>query len=410
MILNLKDLKSIKTKQEIIAKDKKINSFLSMTNTPEPRPHVFLQGKKISNNKKFLKDNQTNTDLISFKNHFLNKRRVSSGKNLIDIVPLKNIMHPYSSNFSVSYLNNKKKITYKNNDIEINNNIIKSINFKNNNSIDILNTNKHNNNRLKKIKNKIMIDSNFSLKKRFQSINYKNINNYNNSINNFQNKTNKNDNKSFEIIHNKLNRRKNLTDNGNNLNYNGLKSKKKIVKKKINTFFNNKYLQENTDIFRIGKFFKNKNDLNIKFSLPRNYKTNNIIVDNNISLENTFKEQTVSNFNNKYYFKFKTNNLKEKETIKKLFLLLKKHKNSELDKNNDFLVFHLYKQKKMRKREINKAILEEFTSPCAYIGRNYDNGFINKEYYTNKNDYETSIIQKQKENKMISIKSLQMNI
>ena len=64
----------------------------------------------------------------------------------------------------------------------------------------------------------------------------------------------------------------------------------------------------------------------------------------------------------------------------------------------------------MRKREINKAILEQFSSPCAYIGRNYDNGFINKEYYTNKNDYETSIIQKQKENKMISIKSLQMNI
>ena len=150
MILNLKDLKSIKTKQEIIAKDKKINSFLNITNTPEPRPHVYLQGKKISNHKKFLKDNQTNTDLISFKNHFLNKRRVSSGKNLIDIVPLKYLMHPYSSNFSVCYLNNKNKISYKNNDIEINNNIIKSINFKKNNSIDILNTNKHNNNRLKR--------------------------------------------------------------------------------------------------------------------------------------------------------------------------------------------------------------------------------------------------------------------
>ena len=184
-------------------------------------------------------------------------------------------MHPYSSNFSVCYLNNKNKISYKNNDIEINNNIIKSINFKKNNSIDILNTNKHNNNRLKKVKNKIMIDSNFALKKRFQSTNYKNNNNYNNSLNNFQNKTNKNDNKSFEIIHNKLNRRKNLTDNGNNLNYNSLKSKKKIVKKKINTFFNNKYLQENTDIFQIGKFFKNKNDLNIKFSIPKNYETNN---------------------------------------------------------------------------------------------------------------------------------------
>jgi hypothetical protein len=257
-----------------------------------------------------------------------------------------------------------------------------------------------------------MIDSNFSLKKRFKSINYKNINNYNNSINNFQNKTNKNDNKSFEIIHNKLNRRKNLTDNGNNLNYNGLKSKKKIVKKKINTFFNNKYLQENTDIFRIGKFFKNKNDLNIKFSLPRNYKTNNIIVDNNISLENTFKEQTVSNFNNKYYFKFKTNNLKEKEKIKQLFCLLKKHKDSDIDKNSDFLAFHLNRHKKFKKKDMTESTLADCSSPYAYIGRNKKESFLNNDYYTDKNnfEFENSLMQIQKENKVIKIKSLQKDI
>ena len=356
MILNLKDLKSIKSQQDKIAKTKKIkiNSFLKITSTPEPKSHIYLQGKKISNNnKRVMKDNQTNTDLFSFKNHVLNHRRISSGKNIIDIIPLKNVIHPQSSNFSVSYFNNKKNIYNNNNfnnnynnDTERKNNIIKSINYKNNNSIDIhINKNNSTNNyRLKKIKEKIMIDSNFSLKKKFQST-YKKYNNINYSLKS-QNKIKNDDNKSFDIIQNKMNKRKNLTDIEINKNYNNLHVNKKVIKKKINTFFKNKYLQENTDIFQIGKFFKNKNDLNIKFSIPKNYETNNVIVDNNISLENTFKEQTVSNFNNKYYFKFKTNNLKEKEKIKQLFCLLKKHKDSEIDKNSDFLAFHLNRQKK----------------------------------------------------------------
>ena len=95
MNLNLKDLKSIKEKQEIIAKDKKIkiNSFLNITSTPESRSHIYLQNKNLeNNNKKIMKDNQTNTDLFSFKNHFLNKRRISSGNNNIDIIPLKNVI------------------------------------------------------------------------------------------------------------------------------------------------------------------------------------------------------------------------------------------------------------------------------------------------------------------------------
>ena len=64
----------------------------------------------------------------------------------------------------------------------------------------------------------------------------------------------------------------------------------------------------------------------------------------------------------------------------------------------------------MRKKEINKAILEEFSSPCSYIGRNVDNNFINQEYYNSKNDNENSFAQNKKEHKMISIKSLKMNI
>ena len=255
------------------------------------------------------------------------------------------------------------------------------------------------------IKEKIIIDSNFSLKKRFQST-YKRKNNNNTLYINCKNKNNKTGNKSFEIIHNRINRRKNLIDIENNINY----IKKDVVKKKINTFFNNKFLQENTDIFKIGKYFSNKNDLNIKFSIPRNYNTCNVIVDNNISLENTFKKQTVSNFNNKYYFKFKTNNLKEKEKIKKLFCLLKKHKDSDTDKNCDFLAFHLNRQKKLRKKEMTKAILADYSNPCGYIGRNNKDFFINNDYYTNNNDFESSLIQKQKENKMIKIKSLKKDI
>ena len=258
------------------------------------------------------------------------------------------------------------------------------------------------------IKEEIKKDDISPLKKRmFSAFNKKlnkNILNSNDNTKNIINNSNHKDINNIEIINDKKRKRNNLVVIGDNM-----KCSKKNTKKKINTFFNNKFLQENTDIYKIGKYVSNNNNLNIKFSEPKNSNNFNIIVDNNISLEDTFKKQTLSNFNNKYYFKFKTNNFKEKEKIKKLFYLLKKHKNSDIDKNNDFLVFHLCKQKKMRKKEITKAILEEYSSPCAYIGRNYDdNCFIDKEYYTNKNDYENSIIQKQKENKMISIKALKI--
>ena len=387
-------------------------SFINIYRTPQPKPHICLK-YIIKKNKKIMKDKQTNTDSTSFydNNNTNNKRRISYNNNNFKLYSLKNACKLPSSSIFISNL-------YNNN--------LKSKKKHNNNSIGM----PYIKNKYSKInKNEEKIDDIFPLKKRIFSTykrkldksilnindNVNNTNNTNNTNNNTNNNnTNNNANKNIiinkninniEIVKDKKRKRNNLVDIENYMTF-----FQTNIKKKINTFFNNKYLQENTDIFKIGKSLSNNNNLNIKFSEPINSNNDNVIVDNNISLENTFKKQTVSNFNNKYYFKFKTNNLKEKETIKKLFLLLKKHKNSELDKNNDFLVFHLYKQKKMRKREINKAILEEFSSPCAYIGRNYDNGFINKEYYTNKNDYETSIIQKQKENKMISIKSLQMNI
>ena len=360
-----------------------INSFLNIQSTPQPRPHIILQKKILMGNiKKLKKDNETNTYSLNIQNS--NNNRVK------EKISLKNLINP-SLNIFISNLYDK--------DFKLN------VNKKRKNyssKMPYIKQNKIIN------KEKTFIKDNLPLTKIMIS-----------TFNKFKGKANKNiifntartnrsmskDKETIRLYDSIIKRRKNL------INIDGKEDCfRKNLKKKKNTFFNNKYLQENTDIFNIGKYFTNKTDVNIKFSEPKTSKNYNIIVDNNISLENTFKEQTVSNFNNKYCFKFKTNNLKEKERIRKLFYFLKKHKDSETDKNCDFLAFHLYKQKKMRKKEINKAILEEFSSPCSYIGRNIDNNFINNEYYSSKNDEENSIIQKRKENKMISIKSLKMNI
>ena len=383
-------------KGEEYKNSKFINSFFNIFNTPRPKANIFLKNSLImKKNKTMMKDNQTSTDSFTYKYNIYNNKNISVNKNIIDILSLKNILRP-KSNIFISNL--------------YNNNLIIKKNRKNNNNSTRMP--KINENKFKFIKEKIKLDENFPLKKRIfssykrkknKSLNFNNINIINNkniniNINNIA--INNNENNIEENI-NKVKKRANLVDIENSMN-----CYKKNIKKKINNFFNNKFLQENTDIFKVGKNINTKNGLTIKFSAPKNRNTNNIIIDNNISLENTFKEQTLSNFNNKYYFKFKTNNLEEKEKIKQLFYLLKKHKDSETDKNCDFLAFHLYKQKKLRKKEINKAILEEYSSPCVYIGRNNDSIFINKEYYTNKNDYENPLIQKQKEKKMIRIKSL----
>ena len=375
---------------------KMINSFFNIFSTPQPRPHILLQNRLLNKNKKkLMKDNQTNTD-SAINNNKISNLRFSLKKNLLDILSLENIIKPKQSIF-ISNLYN------------MNNNLITTKKHKNyNNSTRMP---KINPNKFQSIKDKIKLDETFPLKKRIFSTNkrkfnksliFENINNINITINKDLNKNIKN------IVginnNNKIKKRINLEDIENSMNnYN------KNVGKKLNNFFNNKFLQENTDIFKVSRNIINKNDVNLQFSEPKNSNSNNIIVDNNISLENTFKEQTLSNFNNKYYLKFKTNNLKEKEKIRKLFYLLKKHKDSENDKNSDFLAFHLYRQKKLRKKEINKAILDEFSSPCVHIGRNNDSIFINNEYYTNKNDNEFSLIHKQKENKMISIKALNIN-
>lgn len=129
--------------------------------------------------------------------------------------------------------------------------------------------------------------------------------------------------------------------------YNKLSHNKKTIKK--NNEYNNihglinknsliKIKERNTNIKTTKEKENKKYNLrhkNIKFT-PCIYNLFNVpVIDNNSSLEETIKQQTVSNFNNKYNFKFKTKDPKEKEKIKNLFYFLKKNINLIGDKNNE---------------------------------------------------------------------------
>jgi len=91
---------------------------------------------------------------------------------------------------------------------------------------------------------------------------------------------------------------------------------------------------------------------NIKFT-PCIYNLFNVpVIENNNSLEETIKQQTVSNFNNKYNFKFKTKDPKEKEKIKNLFYFLKKNINLIGEKNNELQNYFFINNK-------NKLIIDD---------------------------------------------------
>ena len=357
-------------------KIKMINSTLTISKFPIQNICNFMPRKLLNEKKKKqMIDNETNTDsCVNLENE--KNKNFSVYKN---INSLKNLIRPASSNIHLPRFYNN--INLRDNLIRHNNNI---------NNLYYNLTNKKQS-KFKTIKKRLIKDSKFNMQKRTFS-SYK------------KNDIYKNDDffitpKHFEMNQNKNKQWRNLTNTNNSFESNT----KKSSKKSINTFFNNKYLQENTDHLKIAKllftFNLNKNNLNIKFSTPKNENTYNI-VDNNVSLEKTFKRQTLSNFNNKYKFKFRTNNLKEKEKIKELFYLLKKHKDSEKAKNSDFLSFHLYIQKKMKEKEIYKELFEEYLNPDANIRHRIDDLLL----YNN-----NSLIRKKRENKMITVKSFQMN-
>ena len=87
----------------------------------------------------------------------------------------------------------------------------------------------------------------------------------------------------------------------------------------------------------------------IKYPLVNsNSKKIQIINENNEHLlEKIYKNQTLSNFNNKYELKYKTNDVSKKENIEHLFSLLKMYKNSEKDKKD---IFDYYSRSKKKKK------------------------------------------------------------
>ena len=373
MNLNYKNKNKNKRRRKEESKEsiklKMINSTLTISKFPIQNFYNFMPRKILNEKeKKKMIDNETNTDSCENLENTKNKNFSVDKK----IISLKSLNRPASSNIYLPHFNNN--INLRDNLIRHNNNLYYKMSNKKQSQF-------------KTIKKRLTKDTNFNIPKRIFS-SYK------------RNDNNKNDDfcitpKYSEMNQNKNKKWRNLTNTNNSFESNT----KKSSKKNINTFFNNKYLQENTDTFKIAKLLLNKNNLHIQFSKPKNENTYNI-VDNNISLENTFKKQTLSNFNNKYNFKFKTNNLKEKEKIKELFYLLKKHKDSEKAKNSDFLSFHLYIQKKMKEKEIYKALFEEYLNPDASARERIDDLLL----YNNNN-----LIRKKRENKMITVKSFQMN-
>jgi len=351
-----------KRNKENSKENEKVKIFNSSLNISKYQPIKIYDKipKKILIDKEKLKGIENNISTCIF-------QETENNENFNKIISLKNKVRPLSSNnLKGKFFLNKSKI------------------FENKNTFNLPIDSCYKTAKFKTIKKGLFAEENFEIKKRIHS-SYKRSSN--NIINSF------NDSKNFGLIQSNKRRKRNLTEN--NLDYFDKRTEGRNI-----SFFKNKYLQKNTDSTQIRKLLLNKNALNIKFSRPKNFNTYNV-VDNNISLENTFKRQTLSNFNNKYNFKFKTKNIKEKEKIKKLFNLLKKHKDSENAKNSDFLNFHLYEQKKLELREMYKNLFEEYLNPNDYYTteNNNNNLLVNSDY---------DLIHK-KRKKMITVKSFQIN-
>ena len=105
----------------------------------------------------------------------------------------------------------------------------------------------------------------------------------------------------------------------------------------------------NINIYLLKKKYSIKE---IKYPLYNNIsKKYRVINDSNAHLlEKIFKRQTLSNFNNKYTVKYKTNNSVKKENIKNLFSLLKKYKYSDKDKQTVFKKYNSMKKIKKNKQ------------------------------------------------------------
>ena len=154
---------------------------------------------------------------------------------------------------------------------------------------------------------------------------------YNNNII-IKNQTHSND---YNININNNNSTEKKKKHHNLLTIENIFSQRRTLNKYLKPYFNH---NENYKNFK-SSLSKKKYTINeIKFPLHNNlFKKDRVINDNHDHLiEKIFKNQTLSNFNNKYTFKYKTSNSVKKENIKNLFSLLKKYKNSDRDKQTAF--------------------------------------------------------------------------
>ena len=181
----------------------------------------------------------------------------------------------------------------------------------------------------------------------------------------------------------------------NLLNENFIIDYKKIINKgqfneelKKNSLFFSEDIKKNKTKFNSSNKLYNLRPKNIKFS-PCRYNLFNVpVLENNNSIEETIKQQTVSNFNNKYNLKYKTKNPKEKEKIKTLFNMIKKHKNYEFQRKRDIKKYNSIKNKFIIYLDDNKQMERPKTGNInmmkinnKYINNKKLDNYINKKTY-----------------------------
>ena len=434
----LKNKKKAKYEKNINSEEIKLKSIISNNFLVVPKKF-----ENISSKKKMMKDGQTNTEPIIEEAYILSSDKVYNNSNNINNNQ-NNINFNNNNNEnnitnikrekSIEELTNKKMSLKKklksspNYFIPLDKTLIQNLNIMqkswNNNKI-LENNNFHTflknpqihneENKInyniisekERIKNnkKYVNSTNDSNKKKNHSIKKKNYQeNYNLSF-----KDNKNFDKIYKIKYRNKIIPNNISKSNNDMErqYNNHHFNKNILNKKY--YFDKLFFINNTNskdmtneelkinsLIKSEKIQKNKKKLpssnrlyhlgkkNIKFS-PCRYNLFNVpIIENNYSLEETIKQQTVSNFNNKYNLKFKTKNPKEKEKIKTLFNLLKKNKNIDFEKRIHLQKFNSminkyrndnneYKQVKRPKTvKINKMRINKFFDNKKL------NNFINK--------------------------------
>lgn len=387
-----KNLKENKHEEQIKIKNNKIISLkknikISSINKVESSDKI---------NEKSKTNNLENNSLINDKKIIISsllKERNKNVKNEKNKIIANPIIHKEIIQFKKE---NKESENSKN---ENNNSINYSLKNKKQNTINNKNYIYYSNKVEKYNKNKMNIkeyyDVSFNNKKNFIKKNRIKNRNIITAINFSKSKDIENKNFSHKFCNSLLNNKYISNDIIINSNSNSQEKINIDFKTNISPLIKSQEIDKNKANKYLSNRIYNLRTKNIRFS-PCRYNIFNIaVIENNNSLEETIKQQTVSNFNNKYNFKFKTKNPKEKEKIKNLLDLLKKnHKNLNFQKINDF------------KKYYSKGRYKFFFEDSKQIERpktgNTNKLKINK-YFSNK---KLENYLNQKTNNMISIKTI----